>query len=144
MLGWMKHKLKSRLLEETSITSDMQMAPPLWQKAGGTRELPDESQRRAWKAGLTLNIQKMKLIASGPITSWQIDEETMETVTEFVFLGSKITANVDCKHEFKGPLLLGRKAVTNLDSILKSRDMTLPTEVHLVKAMFFSSSHVGM
>ena len=83
-------------------------------------------------------------MASGPITSLQIHEETMETVTEFVFLGSKITADGDCSHEIKRCLLLGRKAVTNLDSILKSRDITLPTEVYLVKAMFFSSSHVWM
>ena len=96
------------------------------------------------KVGLKLNIQKTKIIASGPITSLQIHEETMETVTEFVFLGSKITADGDCSHEIKRCLLLGRKAVTNLDSILKSRDITLPTEVYLVKAMFFSSSHVWM
>jgi len=113
------------------------MTPPLWHKAGETRELLDESQRRAWKAGLTLNIQKTKLIGSGPITSLQIHEETMETVTEFVFLGSKITADGDWSHEIKRCLLLGRKAVTNIDSILKSRDITLPTEVYLVKAMFF-------
>ena len=96
------------------------------------------------KVGLKLNIQKTKIMASGPITSLQIHEETMETVTEFVFLGSKITADGDCSHEIKRCLLLGRKAVTNLDSILKSRDITLPTEVYLVKAMFFSSSHVWM
>jgi len=94
------------------------------------------------KVGLKLNIQKMKIMASGPITSWQIDGETMETVTDFIFLGCKITADGDCSHEIKRRLLLGRKAVTNLDSILKSRDITLPTKVHLVKAMVFSSSHV--
>ena len=87
------------------------------------------------KAGLKLNIQKAKIMASGPITSWQIDGETMETVTDF--LGSKITADGDCSHEIKRQLLLGRKAMTNLDSILKSRDITLPTKVHLVKAMVF-------
>ena len=87
------------------------------------------------KAGLKLNIQKTKIMASGPITSWQIDGETMETVTDF--LGSKITADGDCSHEIKKHLLLGRKAMTNLDSILKSRDITLPTKVHLVKAMVF-------
>ena len=114
------------------------MTPPLWHKAGETRELLDESQRRAWKAGLTLNIQKTKLIGSGPITSLQIHEETMETVTEFVFLGSKITADGDWSHEIKRCLLLGRKAVTNIDSILKSRDMTLPAKVCLVKAVVFS------
>ena len=89
------------------------------------------------KAGLKLNIQKMKIMASGPITSWQIDGETMETGTDFIFLGSKITADGDYNHEIKRHLLLGRKAMTNLDSILKSRDITLPTKVHLVKAMFF-------
>ena len=89
------------------------------------------------KVGLKLNIQKTKIMASGPITSWQIDGETMETVTNFVFLGSKITADGDCSHAIKRGLLLGRKAMTNLDSILKSRDITLPTEVHLVKAMVF-------
>jgi len=89
------------------------------------------------KAGLKLNTQKTKIIASGPITSWQIDGETMETVTDFIFLGSKITADGDCSHEIKRHLLLGRKAKTNLDSILKSRDVTLLTKVHLVKAMVF-------
>ena len=89
------------------------------------------------KAGLKLNIQKTKIMASGPITSWQIDGETMETVTNFIFLGSKVTANGDCNREIKRHLLLGRKAMTNLDSILKSRDITLPTKVHLVKAMVF-------
>ena len=89
------------------------------------------------KVGLKLNIQKMKIMASGPITSWQIDGETMETMTDFIFLGSKITADGDCSHEIKRRLLLRRKAITNLDSILKNRDITLPTKVHLVKAMVF-------
>ena len=89
------------------------------------------------KAGLKLNIKKTKIMASGPITSWQIDGETMETVTDFIFLGYKITADGDCSHEMKRCLLLGRKAVTNLDSILKSRDITLPTKVCPVKAMDF-------
>ena len=89
------------------------------------------------KAGLKLNTQKMKIMASGPITSWQIDGETMETVRGFIFLGSKITADSDCSHEVRRRLLLGRKAMTNLDSILKSRDITLPTKVCLVKAMIF-------
>ena len=89
------------------------------------------------KAGLKLNIQKTKIMASGPITSWQIDGEAMETVTDFIFLGSKVTAGDDCSHEIKRHLLLGRKATTNLNSILKSRDITLPTKVHLVKAMVF-------
>ena len=88
-------------------------------------------------AGLTLNIQKTKIMTSGPITAWQIDGETMETVTDFLFLGSKITADGNCSHEIKRHLLLGRKARTNLDSILKSRDITFPTKVPLVKAMVF-------
>ena len=89
------------------------------------------------KFGLKLNIQKTKIMASGSITSWQIDGETMETVTDFIFLGSKITVHGDCSHEIKRHLLLGRKAMTKLDSMLKSRDITLPTKVHLVKAMVF-------
>ena len=90
------------------------------------------------EAGLKLNIQKTKIMASGSITSWQIDGETVETVLDFIFLGSKITADGDCSHEIKRCLLLGRKAMHNLDSILKSRDSTLPTKGHLVKAMVFS------
>ena len=89
------------------------------------------------KVGFKLNIQKTKIMAFGPITSWQIDREAMETVADFIFLGSKITADGDCSHEIKRCLLLGRKVMTNLDSILKSRDITLPTKVHLVKAMVF-------
>ena len=97
------------------------------------------------KVGLKLNIQKTNIMASGPITSWQIDGGTMETVTDFLFLGSKITADSDCSHEIKRHLLLGRKAVTNLDSVLKSRDITFPTKFCLVKnqSYGFSSSHVG-
>ena len=89
------------------------------------------------KAGLKLNIQKTKIMASGPITSWQIDGETVEIVTDFILWGSKITADGDCRHEIKRCLLLGRKVMTNLDSILKSRDITLPTKVRLIKAMIF-------
>ena len=89
------------------------------------------------KVGLKLNIQKTKIMASGPITSWQIDGETMETVLDFILGGSKMTADGDCSHEIKRRLVLGRKAMTNLDSMLKSRDITLPTKVHLVKAMVF-------
>ena len=90
------------------------------------------------KAGLKLNIQKTKIMASGAITSWEIDGETVETVSDFIMGGSKVTADGDCSHEIKRRLLLGRKVMTNLDSILKSRDITLPTKVHLVKAMVFS------
>ena len=97
------------------------------------KKVKEESE----KAGLKLNFQKTKIMASGPITSWQKDGETMETVTDFIFLGSKATADGDCSHETKRCLLLGRKAMTNLDSILKSRDITLLTKVHLVKAMVF-------
>ena len=89
------------------------------------------------KVGLKLSIQKTKIMASGPITSWQIDRETMETVTDFILGGSKIIADGDCRHEIKRQLLLGRKAMTNLDSILKTRAITLPTKVHLIKAMVF-------
>ena len=94
------------------------------------------------KTGLKLNIQKSKIMAYSPITSWQIDGETMETVTDFIFLGSKITADGDCSHEIKRCLLLGRKVMTNLDSILKSRDITLLTNVHLVKAIVFPKAMV--
>ena len=111
------------------------MTPPLWQKAEKTKEPLDESESE--KVGLKLHIQKTKIVASGPITSWQIDGETMETVRDFIFLGSKITADGDCSHEIKRHLLLGRKVMTYLDRIFKSRDITLPTKVHLVKAMVF-------
>ena len=98
------------------------------------RKVKEESK----KAGLKLSIQKTKIMASGPITSWEIDGETVETVSDFIFWGSKITADGDCSHESKRHLLLGRKVMTNLDSISKSRDITLPTKVHLVKAMVFT------
>ena len=102
-------------------------------------KLKEESE----KAGLKLNIQKMMIMTSGPITSWQIDGETMETVTDFILRGSKITADRDCSHEIKRCLLLGRKAMTNLDSILKIRDIILPTKVCLVKAMVFPVAMYG-
>ena len=91
------------------------------------------------KVGLKLSIQKIKIMASGPITSWEVNGETVEAVSDFIFLGSKITADGDCRHEIKRCLLLGRKVMTNLDSILKSKDITVPTKVHLVKAVFSSS-----
>ena len=112
------------------------MIPPLWQKVRNWQASWwkwEESE----KVGLKLNIQKTKIMASGPITSWEIDGETVETVSDFIFLGSKIPADGDCSHEIKRCLLLGRKVMTNLDSILKSRDITLPTKVRLVKAMVF-------
>ena len=97
----------------------------------------DKSERGECKVGLKLNIQKTKIMASGSITSWQIDRETVETVTDFILGGSKITVDGDCSHEIKRHLLFGRKVTTNLDSILKSRNITLPTNVHLIKAMVF-------
>ena len=96
------------------------------------------------KAGLTFDIQKTKIMASRPINSWQIEGKKVEAVTDFIFLGSKITADGDCSHKIKRCLFLGRKAMTNLDSVLKSRDITLPTKVHLIKVMFVSSCHVHM
>jgi len=134
LLGWMKQKLEPRLLGEISITSDMQMTWPLWQKA----ERNERPSWWKWKSWLKLSIQKTKIMGSGPITSWQIDGETVEMVTDFIFGGSKITAYGDFSHEIKRCLLLGRKAMTNLDSILKSRDITLVPKVCLVKAMVFS------
>ena len=103
----------------------------------------NKGKEESQKVGLKLNIQKTKIMASSPITSWQIDEETVETVADFIFGGSKITADGDCSHEIKRRLLLGRKVMTNLDSILKSRDITLPTKVHLSSQGYgFSSGHV--
>ena len=123
---------------EISVTSDMKITPPLWQKVKrNSKSLLMKVKEDSGKVGLKLNIQKTKIMASWPITSWQIDGETMETVTDFIFLVSKITADGDCSHEIKRYLLLGRKLMTNLDSILKSRDITFPTEVRLVKAMVF-------
>ena len=101
------------------------------------KSLSMEVKEETEKVGLKFNIQKTKIMVSGPIISWQIDGEIMETVTDFIILGSKITADGDCSHEIKRSLLLGGKAMTNLDSILKSRDITLPTKMHLVKAMVF-------
>ena len=137
MLGWKKHKLESRLPGEISITSDMQMTPPLWQKVEELKSLLMKVKEESEKVGLKFNIQKTKIMASSPITSWQIDGETVETVADFIFLGSKITAEDDCSHEIERRLLLGKTVVTNLDSILKSRGITLTTKVHLVKAMVF-------
>ena len=137
MPGRMKQKLESRLPGEISITSDTQKIPCLWQKAKRKKSLLMKLKEESEKAGLKLNIQKTKIMASGPITSWQIDGETMEMVTDFLFLGSNITADGDCSHEIKRCLLLGRKAITNLHRILKSRDITLLTNVLIIKAMVF-------
>ena len=133
MLGWKKHKLESRrtinnlrYTDDTTLMAESEEElKSLLMKVKEGNEIVD----------LKLNIQKTKIMASGPITSWQIDGETVETVTDFIFLGSKITADGDCSHEIKRFLLLGRKVTTNLDRILKSRDITLPTKVRLVKAM---------
>ena len=117
MLGWMKHKLESTLPGEISVTSDMQITPPLWQKAKRNWRASWWTWKKSEKAGLKLNIQKTKLMASGPITSWQIVRETMEPVTDFIILGSKITADGNCCRETKRHLLLGRKTMRNIDSI---------------------------
>ena len=137
MLGWRKHKLESRFPGEISITSDRHMTPPLWHKAKELKSLLMKVKEESEKVGLKLNIQKTKIMASRPITSWQIDGETVETMADFIFLGSKMTADGDCSHEIKRHLLLGRKVMTNLDNILKSRDVTLPTKIRLIKAIVF-------
>ena len=116
---------------------------PLWQKSEELNSLLMKVKEESEKAGLNLNIQKTKIMASGPISSWQIDGERMETMTDFIFLGSKITPDGDCSHETKRCFLLGRKVMTNLDSIFKSRDSTLPTKVHLVKAVVFPAVMYG-
>ena len=136
MLGWKKHKLESRLPGEISIISDMQMTP-LMAESEELKSLLMKVKEESGKVILKLNIQKTKITASSPITSWQTDGKTIETVTDFILGGSKITADGDCSHEIKRCLLLERKIMTNLDSILKSRDNTFPTKVHLVKAMVF-------
>ena len=123
-----------RYAEDTTLMAEIEELKSL------LRKVKKESET----VGLKLNIQKTKIMASGPITSWQIDGKTVETVRDFIFLGSKITADGNWSHEIRRCLLLGRKAMTNLDRILKSRVTTLPTKVHLVKAMVFSSRHVWM
>ena len=136
MLGWKKLKLESRLLGEIPITSGIRWHNPYGRKWIGARDPLGEGERE-WKSWFKTQHSKMKIIISGPITSWQIDGETVETVADFIFLGSKITADGDCSHEIKRLLLLERKAMTNLDSVLKSRDITLSPKVHLVKATVF-------
>ena len=141
----MKHRLESRLPIEISVTSDRNISN-LRYADDNTRMAESEEELKCLlikvkeeseKVGLKLNIQKTKIMVSGPITSWQIDGETVETVADFIFLGSKITADGDCSHEVKRLLLLGRKVMTVLDSVFKSGDITLPTKVRLVKAMVF-------
>ena len=144
----MQHRLELRLPGEISITSEMQMTPTLMAESEELKSLLMKVKEESEKVGLKLNIQKTKIMASGPITSWQIDGETVETVSDFTFLGSKITADGDHSHEIKRCRLRGRKAMTNLDSILKSRDITLPTKVlssqSLCFCFFFPSSHIWM
>ena len=125
------------MLGEISVTSDMQMTALLLAENKQLKSLLMKVKEGSEKVGLKLNMQKTKIMASGSITSWEIDGETVETVSDFILGGSKITADGDCSHEFKRRLLLGRKVMTNLDSILQSRDITLPTKVHLVKATVF-------
>ena len=134
MPGSMKHKLESRLLGEISITSDN---TTLMAESKERKSLLMKVKEESENFGLKFNIQKTKIMAYGPIISWQIDGETVETGTDFSFLGSKITADGDCSHEIKRCLLLGRKVMTDLDSLLESRDIILPTNVHLVKAILF-------
>ena len=136
-LGWKKHNLESRLPGEISITSDADDTILMVESEEELKSLLMKVKVESEKVGLKLNIQKTKIMASGPITWWEIDGETVETVSDFIFLGSKITADSDCSHEIKRRLLLGRKVMTNLDSIFKSRDITLPTKVRVVKAMVF-------
>ena len=138
MPGWIKHKQESRLLGEISINLSYANDTTLMAESKEKlKSLLMKVKEESEKVGLRLNIQKTKIMAASAITSWQIDGETMETVTDFIGLGSKITADGDCNHEVKSHFLLGRKVMTNLDSILKSRDITLPTKVRLVKAMVF-------
>ena len=132
----MKHKLESRLPGEISIISDMHDTT-LLAESEELKSLLMKVKEETEKVGLKVNIQKTKIMSSGPITSWEIDRETAEIVSDFILGGPKITADGDCSHEIKRRLLLGRKVITNLDSIFKSRDITLPTKVHLVKAMVF-------
>ena len=132
----LKYKLESRLLGEISVTSDMQMTPSLWQKVKRNWRVFCWKWEESEKAGLKLNIQKAKLMASGSTTSWQVDGETVQTGKDY-FLGLQITADGDCGHKIKRCLLLRRKYMSNLDSMLKSWDINLPTKFHPVKAMVF-------
>ena len=137
MLGWKKHKLESRLRRNINHLRYADDTTLMTESEEELKSLLMKVKVEAEKVGLKLNIQKTKIMASGPTTSWEIDGETVETVSDLLFLGSKITTVGNCSHEIKRHLLLGRKVMTNLDSIFKSRDITLPTKVHLVKAMVF-------
>ena len=135
--GW------SRLRQRWHSSCKLGERPDVANENGPEQSLLMKVKEESEKAGLKFNIQNTKIMASDPITSWQTDGETMETVTDFIFLGSKITSDGECRHEIKRRLFLGRKAMTNLDSILKSRDITLPTKVHLVKNMVFPAVMYG-
>ena len=144
MLAWKKHKLESRLLGKN--INNIRYADDTTLLSESEEELKSllmKVKEESENVGLKLNIQKTKIMASGPITSWEIDGETVETVSDFIFGGSKITADGDFRLETKGCLLLGRKVMTNLDSIFKSRDIILPTKVNLVKAMVFPLAMYG-
>ena len=141
MLGWMKHKLESRLPGEILTISDRQMIPLVWWEE--LESLLMRVKEESKKAGLKLKIEKTKIVASCPIISWQIEGENVETMTDFIFLGSRITADGDCSLEIKRHLLLGRKAMTNLDSRLKSRDTTL-LQRSISQRYGFSRSHIWM
>ena len=143
MLDWVKHKLESRLTGEISITTDMQMTPPLRQKSEELKSFLMNVKEESEKVGLKLNIQKTKIMASGPITSWQIHGETMETVTDFIFMGSKITADGDCSHEIKRRLVLGRKVMTPRQHIKKQRHY-FADKGPSRQSYGFSSGHVWM
>ena len=143
MLGWMKHRLESRLLGEISITRYADDTTLMTEIEEELKSLLMKVKEESEKIGLKLNIQKTKIMASSPITSWQIDGETVETVADFILGGSKVTADGDCSREIKRCLLLGRKVMINLDSIFKSRDISLPTKVCLVKAMAFPEVMYG-
>ena len=137
MLGWMKHKLEIKTCRRNSNNLRYADDTIVMAESEELKSLLMKVKVESEKVGLKLNIQKTKIMASGPITSWQVDGETVETVSDFIFWSSKITADGDCSHEIKRHLLLGRKVMTNLDSIFKSRDITLPTKVRLVTAMVF-------
>ena len=137
MPGWMNHKQNQDCWKKYQQLQTYRLYHSNGESEEELKSLLMKVKEESEKDGSKLNIQKTKIMASGPITSWQIDEETMETVREFIFWGSKITADGDCSHEIKSCLLLRRKAMTNLDSRLKSRNITLPTKVRLVKALVF-------
>ena len=144
MLDWMKYKLESRLPGRNINNLRYADDTTLMAESKELKSLLIKVKKESEKVGLKLNIQKTKIMASGSSTSWHFHGETVETVADFIFLGSKITADGDCSREIKRCLLLGRKVMTKLDSILKIRDITLSTKACLVKAMFFSSGHVWM